>query len=109
MHSNIFYLNFFNKGKTTINSNVIIKIFNSIEEIENLFKLDKPVTSIFFIYYYHLIQITGKTFSFSYGRKIIHSRLILPLIITFDIETLNITFETEYETFIGLIEFLFIL
>jgi hypothetical protein len=44
-----------------------------------------------------MLRVTHKTFSLEYGRKVVHSKLVLPLLISYDIESKTITFEASYE------------
>ena len=86
---NFFHFNFSNKGEKLVPnadepSNLVKRRFNSMEEIESLFKSEKPVTQ--------------KVFSMAYGRKVICSRLALPLIVSFNPDTQSISFEGRYET-----------
>ncbi|PRP87435.1 clock-controlled protein 8 [Planoprotostelium fungivorum] len=85
---NFFQFNFAGKGEKvpTDDENITKKIFHSLPELEQLFNVgDKPVTT--------------KSYSLEYGRKVIHSALQPPLIITYNSESKTITFEGDYKSY----------
>lgn len=83
---NLLTVNFAHFGQKMMLSNPALNKYrlDTIYEIENVFKGEKPITE--------------KKWSLSYGRQNIFSRLVAPLYITFDTDRMKVSIEGQYRS-----------